>query len=210
MYSAEPQFLESLKINSSISLTIEEIFYAFLDSNVWVYVIDFWLSSLGDSTCHVFSFSSLFWNSRHNRFRQALYSPQLLTKSGCAEQHYLVQECMVEHRDWRRCQQVLKVGSISASRVCIIVPNSLFPPKWYLFSARNILIFTFHHKLLPLTPPSSTYLSLLPSIFFYLWLLFSSNFRYYSKTITPKKKLYDSPSYDAQVRYLLLTHLHYP
>jgi len=33
---------------------------------------------------------------------------QLLKKSGCTEEHYLVQECMVEHQDWRKCQQVLK------------------------------------------------------------------------------------------------------
>jgi len=33
---------------------------------------------------------------------------QLIKKSGCENEHYLVQECMVEHRDWRRCQQTLK------------------------------------------------------------------------------------------------------
>ena len=33
---------------------------------------------------------------------------QLLKKSGCTEQHYSVQECMVEHQDWRKCQKVLK------------------------------------------------------------------------------------------------------
>ena len=33
---------------------------------------------------------------------------KLLKKSGCTEEHYLVQECMVEHQDWRKCQTVLK------------------------------------------------------------------------------------------------------
>ena len=51
---------------------------------------------------------------------------QLIKKSGCAKEHYLVQvsvlltsspthltppssqECMVEHNDWRKCQQALK------------------------------------------------------------------------------------------------------
>ena len=33
---------------------------------------------------------------------------KLLKKSGCEEDHYLVQECMVEHQDWRKCQAVLK------------------------------------------------------------------------------------------------------
>jgi len=33
---------------------------------------------------------------------------KLLQKSGCEEQHYKVQECMVEFQDWRKCQGVLK------------------------------------------------------------------------------------------------------
>jgi len=33
---------------------------------------------------------------------------KLLQKSGCEDAHYKVQECMVEHQDWRKCQQVLK------------------------------------------------------------------------------------------------------
>jgi len=33
---------------------------------------------------------------------------KLVNKSGCANEHYLVQECMVEHQDWRKCQAVLK------------------------------------------------------------------------------------------------------
>jgi len=33
---------------------------------------------------------------------------KLLQKSGCEEQHYKVQECMVEFQDWRKCQAVLK------------------------------------------------------------------------------------------------------
>jgi len=34
---------------------------------------------------------------------------KLLQKSGCEEQHYKVQECMVEFQDWRKCQGVLRV-----------------------------------------------------------------------------------------------------
>jgi len=33
---------------------------------------------------------------------------KLIRKSGCEEAHYKVQECMVEHEDWRKCQGVLK------------------------------------------------------------------------------------------------------
>lgn len=33
---------------------------------------------------------------------------KLINKSGCSNEHYLVQECMVEHQDWRKCQQALK------------------------------------------------------------------------------------------------------
>lgn len=31
-----------------------------------------------------------------------------LRKAGCAEAHYAVQDCMVTHRDWRRCQDLVK------------------------------------------------------------------------------------------------------
>jgi len=33
---------------------------------------------------------------------------KLINKTGCSNEHYLVQECMVEHQDWRKCQQALK------------------------------------------------------------------------------------------------------
>lgn len=33
---------------------------------------------------------------------------KLISKSGCGESHYLVQECMVEHQDWRKCQGALR------------------------------------------------------------------------------------------------------
>jgi hypothetical protein len=50
------------------------------------------------------------WESVDGIF--SLYAvEQLLAKSGCAEEHYRVQECMVEHRDWRRCQHVVKVNA---------------------------------------------------------------------------------------------------
>jgi len=33
---------------------------------------------------------------------------KLIRNTGCEKEHYLVQECMVEHQDWRKCQQALK------------------------------------------------------------------------------------------------------
>jgi len=33
---------------------------------------------------------------------------KLLEKSGCADQHYAVSECMFDHQDWRKCQKPLK------------------------------------------------------------------------------------------------------
>ncbi|AWO99823.1 putative cytochrome c oxidase assembly factor 4 -like mitochondrial-like [Scophthalmus maximus] len=29
---------------------------------------------------------------------------QMISRTGCAELHYTVQECMAEHQDWRVCQ----------------------------------------------------------------------------------------------------------
>ncbi|XP_061102862.1 cytochrome c oxidase assembly factor 4 homolog, mitochondrial-like [Conger conger] len=29
---------------------------------------------------------------------------QMISRTGCAELHYAVQECMAEHQDWRKCQ----------------------------------------------------------------------------------------------------------
>lgn len=29
---------------------------------------------------------------------------QMITRTGCAELHYAVQECMAENQDWRKCQ----------------------------------------------------------------------------------------------------------
>ncbi|XP_033834311.1 cytochrome c oxidase assembly factor 4 homolog, mitochondrial [Periophthalmus magnuspinnatus] len=30
---------------------------------------------------------------------------RMITRTGCGEQHYAVQECMAEHQDWRLCQK---------------------------------------------------------------------------------------------------------
>ncbi|XP_029925349.1 cytochrome c oxidase assembly factor 4 homolog, mitochondrial isoform X2 [Myripristis murdjan] len=30
---------------------------------------------------------------------------RMISRTGCAELHYAVQECMAEHQDWRRCQR---------------------------------------------------------------------------------------------------------
>ena len=32
----------------------------------------------------------------------------MLEKAGCLELHYKVQDCMVDHKDWRKCQEDLK------------------------------------------------------------------------------------------------------
>lgn len=29
---------------------------------------------------------------------------RMISRTGCAELHYAVQECMAEHQDWRACQ----------------------------------------------------------------------------------------------------------
>ncbi|XP_029375051.1 cytochrome c oxidase assembly factor 4 homolog, mitochondrial [Echeneis naucrates] len=30
---------------------------------------------------------------------------QMISRTGCTELHYAVQECMAEHQDWRACQK---------------------------------------------------------------------------------------------------------
>ena len=37
------------------------------------------------------------------------FRPHLIYAVGCLQQHYDVQECMGEHRDWRLCQDQVKV-----------------------------------------------------------------------------------------------------
>lgn len=33
---------------------------------------------------------------------------EMLKKTGCIDLHYAVQECMAEHRDWRKCQEAVR------------------------------------------------------------------------------------------------------
>ena len=33
---------------------------------------------------------------------------KMMKKAGCAEQHYNIQACMVEHKDWRKCQTAVQ------------------------------------------------------------------------------------------------------
>lgn len=33
---------------------------------------------------------------------------RMLKRTGCMELHYQVQECIAEHRDWRKCQNEVK------------------------------------------------------------------------------------------------------
>ncbi|XP_030647970.1 cytochrome c oxidase assembly factor 4 homolog, mitochondrial [Chanos chanos] len=45
--------------------------------------------------------------SPHNRSRSEEEDDpvdQMISKTGCAELHYAVQDCMAEHQDWRKCQ----------------------------------------------------------------------------------------------------------
>ncbi|XP_015197881.1 cytochrome c oxidase assembly factor 4 homolog, mitochondrial isoform X2 [Lepisosteus oculatus] len=46
--------------------------------------------------------------SPHNRSRSEDEDDpvdRMISKTGCAELHYAVQECMAEHQDWRKCQR---------------------------------------------------------------------------------------------------------
>jgi hypothetical protein len=43
---------------------------------------------------------------------------RMLKKSGCLELHYGVQECMAEHKDWRKCK-----GQVNAFRDCVAKHN---------------------------------------------------------------------------------------
>uniref|UniRef100_A0A3Q3ID38 CHCH domain-containing protein n=1 Tax=Monopterus albus TaxID=43700 RepID=A0A3Q3ID38_MONAL len=33
---------------------------------------------------------------------------EMISRTGCAELHYAVQECMAEHQDWRACQNQVR------------------------------------------------------------------------------------------------------
>ena len=49
----------------------------------------------------------------HNRAKQSEedeedHVDQMLKKAGCLEKHYNVQSCMVENKDWRKCQIEVK------------------------------------------------------------------------------------------------------
>lgn len=57
----------------------------------------------------------------HDRSRKAVEDDDeidpfeaMLKKSGCAELHYAVQDCMAEHQDWRKCQK-----EVAEFRACI-------------------------------------------------------------------------------------------
>lgn len=39
---------------------------------------------------------------------------RMLEKAGCSEYHYKVQECMVDHGDWRKCKE-----QVQAFKKCI-------------------------------------------------------------------------------------------
>ncbi|XP_069059931.1 cytochrome c oxidase assembly factor 4 homolog, mitochondrial [Pleurodeles waltl] len=46
----------------------------------------------------------------HNRTKVAADNDedpldQMISRTGCADAHYAVQECMAEHQDWRKCQK---------------------------------------------------------------------------------------------------------
>ncbi|XP_059401198.1 cytochrome c oxidase assembly factor 4 homolog, mitochondrial [Carassius carassius] len=45
--------------------------------------------------------------SPHNRSRSEEEDDPLdgmISRTGCAELHYALQDCMAEHQDWRKCQ----------------------------------------------------------------------------------------------------------
>ncbi|XP_010899568.1 cytochrome c oxidase assembly factor 4 homolog, mitochondrial [Esox lucius] len=39
---------------------------------------------------------------------------QMISRTGCGELHYAVQDCMAEHQDWRRCQ-----GQVQTFKDCM-------------------------------------------------------------------------------------------
>ncbi|KAM4619960.1 cytochrome c oxidase assembly factor 4 homolog, mitochondrial [Polymixia lowei] len=44
---------------------------------------------------------------QHNRSRSEDEDDpveRMISRTGCADLHYAVQECMAEHQDWRKCQ----------------------------------------------------------------------------------------------------------
>ncbi|KRZ93785.1 Cytochrome c oxidase assembly factor 4 -like protein, mitochondrial, partial [Trichinella sp. T8] len=43
---------------------------------------------------------------------------KLLEKSGCAKEHYVLQDCYAEHKDWRKCKK-----EIDALRKCMKVED---------------------------------------------------------------------------------------
>ncbi|KAJ7997411.1 hypothetical protein DPEC_G00228700 [Dallia pectoralis] len=40
---------------------------------------------------------------------------KMISRTGCGELHYAVQECMAEHQDWRRCQ-----GPVQTFKDCMV------------------------------------------------------------------------------------------
>ncbi|KAM3869622.1 cytochrome c oxidase assembly factor 4 homolog, mitochondrial [Diretmus argenteus] len=56
--------------------------------------------------------------SPHNRSRKEDEDDpvdRMISRTGCAELHYAVQECMVEHQDWRKCQ-----GPVRTFKTCMM------------------------------------------------------------------------------------------
>ena len=41
-----------------------------------------------------------------------------IRKTGCSDENYAVQDCMFEHRDWRKCQ-----SQVQAFKECIMKNN---------------------------------------------------------------------------------------
>ncbi|KAL1444518.1 hypothetical protein MTO96_029825 [Rhipicephalus appendiculatus] len=46
--------------------------------------------------------------SRRLRTTLLIRLEEMLKKTGCIDLHYAVQECMAEHRDWRKCQEAVR------------------------------------------------------------------------------------------------------
>ncbi|XP_013777141.1 cytochrome c oxidase assembly factor 4 homolog, mitochondrial-like [Limulus polyphemus] len=49
---------------------------------------------------------------------------KMLKKTGCLELHYAVQECMADHKDWRKCQE-----QVAKFRACIQAQQSAIKPE---------------------------------------------------------------------------------
>lgn len=62
----------------------------------------------GGTACRRMSFSSPHERKLKEDVDEDDPVDQMVSRTGCAELHYAVQECMAEHQDWRACQKQVR------------------------------------------------------------------------------------------------------